>query len=834
MTIAVLTDGQADVVSIDGTLVTLQEIGGLRAAPLFRGTVVLTPTTITRGVGSEFGNFHREGFAVGQLIQLNGFGATYRITAIDVAGSSMTVAPVTAGTTFGAGTATDAVVSRIINQGLFTGNVTYDAATNAVIRHDGSTWLTDGFVEGQRIRISTGANAGDYKIALIDGPAGSYGTVMHLTLERTIAASAGGLVTVTQLAAVITFLPGDFYVPRNVVLAADPLFDVPFFREGVKPFPVLPHLLTRLRGPLAVEGGETGADRSLQPAVMMPGERNGPLYGIAPQPPENLQIDTLNVFDDSSQEDKVGQMTSTGLTGLGMAAPLTLAGGGMFGEPATAPGGISFGVIAVDPTTGAISTDSSTTTIEVLNVLLGKGDDRMTIISTMVPGVDRSTGVTANHGGLTTVHGGGGDDTLIVTGGPSTTAAGGPASPLVLYGDTSQDGRWYSGLPADPSAVDFGAKPFDQIGSADDRFYFPVAFPYVTPGNDVIDAHLAFSASPAGALPTVGITAYGGEGDDIIIGSQAGDHLAGGSGNDLILGQRGLDHIYGDSGINVDVITRTLAVPTVNTSVSAQADEMIAGEDELHGEGPGSVSGNTGPALVATGDGDDIIFGDHGVVTQAVPAGRTDLTGPAVFVRLQTTRLVLAVATAETQNGADDVITGDTGNDRIGGGNGDDLIAGDDGFDIVFGDHGRIDYATPDGYRSVIRTTDPMVPAGDDTIGGDNDDDVILGGDGDDLIAGEQGNDIVLGDHGRLDYDTTVGLVDVIRTTDPTALAGADVITGDSGDDVIMGGNDDDRIQGNDGRDVILGDHGLVDYDTAVVLIQFITTTDPLCRPATT
>ena len=59
------------------------------------------------------------------------------------------------------------------------------------------------------------------------------------------------------------------------------------------------------------------------------------------------------------------------------------------------------------PTPGTISTDASTTTIEVLNILLGKGNDHLTIESTLVPGIDLSTGVVANHGGLTTVHGGG-------------------------------------------------------------------------------------------------------------------------------------------------------------------------------------------------------------------------------------------------------------------------------------------------------------------------------------------------------------------------------------------------------------------------------------------
>ena len=48
-----------------------------------------------------------------------------------------------------------------------------------------------------------------------------------------------------------------------------------------------------------------------------------------------------------------------------------------------------------------------------------------------------------------------GGDTLVVTGGATTTAAGGPTSPLVLYGDTSQDGAWYSSSTTHPVAPRF-------------------------------------------------------------------------------------------------------------------------------------------------------------------------------------------------------------------------------------------------------------------------------------------------------------------------------------------------------------------------------------------
>ena len=154
-----------------------------------------------------------------------------------------------------------------------------------------------------------------------------------------------------------------------------------------------------------------------------------------------------------------------------------------------------------------------------------------------------------------------GGDTIVV--GPAGgSVLGGPNSPLVVYGDTSQDGVWYSGDPTTVDGRDFGDKPFNPFTTVpdaeneDDEWVFPVANPFRYAGNDVIDARALFAGTPAASLPTVGLTVYGGAGDDTIIGSQAGDHLAGGSGNDTISGGRGVDHIYGDTGINVDVLTR--------------------------------------------------------------------------------------------------------------------------------------------------------------------------------------------------------------------------------------------------------------------------------------
>src|SRR5262249_14039032 len=148
------------------------------------------------------------------------------------------------------------------------------------------------------------------------------------------------------------------------------------------------------------------------------------------------------------------------------------------------------------------------------------------------------------------------------------------------------------------------------------------------------DASALFASVAPGALPSVGFTAYGGAGNDLIIGSQAGDHLAGGSGDDEIRGLRGVDHIYGDSGVNVDILTRALTISTTDASPlppltpsllssinngttiepypSPVRDLMIAGRDVIYGDGPGTVTGGPESAY------DDVIFGDHGAVTQYV------------------------------------------------------------------------------------------------------------------------------------------------------------------------------------------------------------------------
>ena len=70
----------------------------------------------------------------------------------------------------------------------------------------------------------------------------------------------------------------------------------------------------------------------------------------------------------------------------------------------------------------------------------------------------------------------------------------GPNSPLVLLGDTTQDGVWYRGHTYDVLGLEFGDKPFDPFvnlpdgDNEDDEWVFPLADPFDYVGNDIIDA----------------------------------------------------------------------------------------------------------------------------------------------------------------------------------------------------------------------------------------------------------------------------------------------------------------------------------------------------------
>ncbi|MBC7133329.1 MAG: hypothetical protein H5U16_09525 [Roseovarius sp.] len=1156
--VAILTDGLADVISVDGAPVSYQEIGGLRPVQVFNGTIEFDGVTLTRGAGSDLGSFEDEGWAEGDLLSIGNDPTVHEVVAVTA--STLTL---NTGTGLTA-TVENVILSRMLELETWSGEVRLDLVDGAwrLVRLEAEVvntanpesdpnfgvrgWLGEGFLEGQRVRISDGTNEIDAKIAIIRGFNDTRDAAMQFTLDPGVdfaAADPGWLsgdveVTVTRIAAVTTFTPDNYHELQTIALTADPYYEVPTTREGVKIFPVKAHRLADIRGPLAVEGGSSGADRSLTNGVKLPGEADAFLFAIGAQAPESQQIDVLNIYNDGSRADTSGVLTDTMLSGFGMSSDLVFpnVSGPLHGEgpegagPQTLifPGGISFGKVnfGANGVTGNSTGNSTVSTIEVVNLMLGEGNDDLLVEGTLNPAphvsaeneftfiegwndpdyqflVDRTdfggrlviardgfnwkgegflvgqdlflvdghgarhalgriigiedalaygpgdidpvtsepyrdpsdnsllildasalpttlpgdldlTGTvqvvaedrdvaqlidttvqsvnagvavlrwqnvngagdlpanreeaglleghllhvdyqTANgverldlrvrkiegleieveaaghgdlglvagqslyglfwvqgkHGGLTVLHGGGnryintqgsfdfdadrnelvrldgrsfaevgfevgqvvqlegedytrtilgfadanpddyansrdfaswgagsvmllseplgsggavlasgekeflvhvadalqtiitrevmievmalvpGDDssletvvrltdatdwadlgfvaggvvfiegfaggfgiaavngdeivllnaalgdcadhdgiaTLTITtyditrsGGQRVggdhfivTGGAGPDSPLVIYGDTSQDGIWHSGHSYDRLGLEFGPKPFDPLPllpndqNEDDSWVFALANPFDLHGNDIIDASALFAnVQDAHLTISVGITAYGGMGDDLIIGSQTGDHLAGGSGNDTIIGQRGTDHIYGDSGFNVNILTRALTVATLDASPAPGADPNTPKADDTFapvaspvrdplGNRPADMTGllnipGAGSDIIegngsGVADGTpDIIFADHGEVIQLV----IDPNEPfPLDQKIQTTQLstVIAINSVQPQTGGDDVVFGSEADDIIIGGAGNDALDGGQGDDLIFGDN---------------------------------------------------------------------------------------------------------------------------------------------------
>jgi Ca2+-binding RTX toxin-like protein len=244
-----------------------------------------------------------------------------------------------------------------------------------------------------------------------------------------------------------------------------------------------------------------------------------------------------------------------------------------------------------------------------VEILLGQGDDHFTVSGTV-------------EDSITVVHGGGGHDTLLVTGG------GGPTAPLVLFGDTSQDGSAYTTTTT--------------LRNGTGRVF-------TNHGNDTIDARGA----------TGGVTIYGGRGNDTIYGSAYGDHLAGGSGNDTIHGIGGANHIYGDSGFNLDLSKRLSLLVQDGAQILLVIYQPVPSGLPVTGDGLLTP----GDDMIFGGIGADLIIGDYGTITQ-VPG----------TVRLLTTGNLVEARTVRPDEGGDDLIFGGPGNDVILGGAGSDTI----------------------------------------------------------------------------------------------------------------------------------------------------------------
>ena len=273
----------------------------------------------------------------------------------------------------------------------------------------------------------------------------------------------------------------------------------------------------------------------------------------------------------------------------------------------------------------------------------------------------------------------------------------------------------------------------------------------------------------------------GGFGDDTLEGGSGNDVMEGGTGDDLyvlvpgsddrvidVAGHDTFDFSRAVSAIRIDLRRDDGQLQTVDLALNRIAilgviEDVIGSDfdDDIQGNAADNeVWGGLGVDQVHGGSGSDVLHGGGGADTLNGESGNDELFGDA---------------DADTLLGSDgeDTLHGGLGNDQLSGNDGNDLLAGDEGNDVLDGDSGRDLLIFPTALVGVTvelrnRTatdglggTDALVSIEGaigtsfaDQFTGDEVANEFHGGGGNDIIAGAGGSDLILGDAG---FDTLNG-----------------------------------------------------------------------------
>lgn len=355
--------------------------------------------------------------------------------------------------------------------------------------------------------------------------------------------------------------------------------------------------------------------------------------------------------------------------------------------------------------------------IRMIRVVGGDLDDRVTFRGSFIPGNQAEPDwdeleVDAQLGG--------GTDTVIL--------------------ELGNNNDWVTvGYVSDPAGVNLNAD------SDDDFFVHEVEIfkLYTMGGNDTV----------LGANSLIPLYLYGGDGNDVLLGSNFADVIDGEAGNDDMRGNFGDDLLIGGPGSDIytggtgndtaDYRAKTAAVTvTIGNGV---ADDGEAGElDDVQAD----------VEVVLGGKGNDILIG----------------------------------------SAANETLEGGIGNDVLDGGLGGDVLIGGPGNDTV--DYSSrtgdlivtIGNGSSDDGESGLPGEQDNVNATVENVTGGSGNDTLIGGTGANVLRGGPGNDTLQGD------------------------AGNDKLYGDAGDDTLQGDAGNDKLYGADGSDVLDGGADLDSY----------------------
>lgn len=349
-------------------------------------------------------------------------------------------------------------------------------------------------------------------------------------------------------------------------------------------------------------------------------------------------------------------------------------------------------------------------------------------------------------------------------------------------------------------------------------------------------------------LRVYGAMEFGGSGDDVLFGTNAGEFIGGAGGNDEIHGlgandkldgDEGNDTLFGDGGDDTlsggggddsldggnyhDLLQGGTGLDFLSGGFGDDFLEGGGDADTLQGGGGSdTLLGGSGNDLVEGGDQSDTLYGGAGVDTLDGGSGSDVHFVDASDVVTDTGAVGYDRAQINDAAGVALDLTGWSGIERVNGHTGDDVIdassqtsniflTGADGADALIGGSGH----------------DAMIGgAGDDTMTGGAGNDTMLGGTGSDDFIGGAGNDVFyIGEttddviDGGTGYDVAVineagGLSlfvgDWVGVERVVGYSGSDFIdaTGLQSDLILAGGDSGDSLTGGDGNDTFYGGAG--------------------------
>ena len=299
--------------------------------------------------------------------------------------------------------------------------------------------------------------------------------------------------------------------------------------------------------------------------------------------------------------------------------------------------------------------------------------------------------------------------------------------------------------------------------------------------------------------------AFGGSGNDVLIGNAAANLLSGGAGRDRMLGGAGNDlYVVDDVGDTVVEAASGGSADLIRASLSYTLPDHV---ERLALSVPGQATGNAAANLLVGSSGADTLVGREGDDTLVGALGPDEMFGGPGFdlVSYAASAAAVTVRLAGIGAGGDatgdryssiEIVRGSELGDRLQGSATANTLLGGGGADTLFGDDGGDRLYGNDDADSAYGGT------GNDFLDGGGGTDLLFGGDGNDRLYGGAGIGRLYGGndtdllYGHGDTDTLFG------------GAGNDHLHGRAGDDVLVGDDGDDRLHGEDGADRLRGANG--------------------------